>query len=184
VPYNVPSNISTTNVSAGPGTLKLGPSGSTPTVDVGAIGDDGISLELTAEKLDLMQGNPATLEHSLVKTQGVKLTLNSVEWNHKLLQYALGAGTTAESASLHTFTFGGGPTVTTVAIEMTHLMAAGQTITARMWKARGAGPVGIAFGQDFHKFAHTYDAIRSATNWGGASLPVGDQLFQMVRQLT
>lgn len=184
MPYNLSSNIQTNNISIGPATFKLGPSGATPTVDVGAIAEDGANLEFSAEKVDVMQGNPATLEHSFVGKQGVKLTLTGIEWNQKLLQYALGAGTTAESASLHTFTFGGGPSVTTVAIEMIHQMAAGQTITTRIWKARGDGPVGISFGQDIHNFPHTYQAMRAATNWGGATLPNTDQLVQMVRQLT
>lgn len=184
MPYNVSTNIQANNISIGPGTLMLGPSGATPSIDVGAIGEDGITLELTAEKRDIMQGNPATIEHSLVVKQGVKLTLNSIEWNQKNLQFALGAGATAESASLHTFTFGGLPSVTTVALLMTHQMAAGQTYTTRIWKARGDGVVSVQFGQEEHKFAHAYQAMRSSTNWAGAALQNTEQLLQMVRQLT
>jgi hypothetical protein len=184
LPYNVPSNIVTNNISVGPGTIAMGPSGATPTIDVGAIGDDGVAFEITSEKLDVMQGNPATIEHSFNVKQGVKLTFNGIEWNHRLLQYALGAGVTSESASLHTFTFGGTPTVTTVAIQMTHQMAAGQTILTRVWKARGDGAVSIQLGQETHKFPNAYQAMRSSTNWAGANLANTDQLLQMVRQIT
>lgn len=161
----------------------MGPSGSTPTTYIGAIGDDGVTVELESEKVDIMQGNPQTLEHSLNTKQGVKLTLNSIEWNQRLLQYTLGAGTTAESASLHTFTFGGSPTVTTVAIQMTHLMPSGQTQIWRFWKARGDGSVSIAFSNEPHQIPHAYQAMRSPVNWANAQLPVTDQLIQVVRTM-
>lgn len=182
--YNVDPNITTGNISIGPGTIQIGPSGTTPSSFIGAIGDDGVSIELSSEKVDIMQGNPQAIEHSLNQKQGVKLSLNSIEWNHRLLQYSLGAGTTSESASLHTFTFGGTPTVTTVAIQMTHLMPSGQTQTWRIWKARGDGAVSVAFGNDPHQIPHAYQAMRSSTNWGGGVLATTDQLLQVVRNLT
>lgn len=184
MPVNISDNIQSTNISIGPGVIAIGPSGTTPTVQTGAIGDDGITVELTSEKVDIMQGNPQTIEHSLNQKQGVKLTLNSIEWNNKLLQYSLGAGQTSESAGLHTFTFGGTPTVTTVAIQMTHVMPSGQTQTWRIWKARGDGSVSIAFGNDPHQIPHAYQAMRSSTNWAGGALANTDQLLQVVRNIT
>lgn len=180
---NIASNIETSNISIGPGVVAIGPSGATPTVQIGAIGDDGITIELESEKVDIMQGNPQMINHSLNTKQGVKLTLNSIEWANKTLQFALGAGVTVESASLQTFTFGGTPTVTTVAIEMRHQMASGQTQTWRIWKARGDGAVSISFGQDVHQIPHAYQAMRSATNWAGTTLPNTDQLLQVVREM-
>lgn len=184
MPYNIDPNINTNNISIGPGTVAIGPSGSTPTVFIGAIGDDGVTIELESEKVDIMQGNPQTIEHSLNQKQGVKLTLNSIEWNHKLVQYALGAGLTMESASLHTFAFGGDPRVTTVAIQMTHTMPSGQTQMWRLWKARGDGAVSVSFSGEPHQIPQAYQAMRSGTNWGGAILPKEEQLLQIVRQLT
>jgi hypothetical protein len=182
--YNLDAQLTTNNISIGPATLKMGPSGATPTVGVGAIGEDGVTLELTSEKRDIMQGNPQVIIHSLNTKQSVKITFNGIEWNNKLLQYALGAGVTVESASLHTFTFGGTPSVTTVAIEMQHQMASGQTLTTRVWKARGDGAVAIQFGNEEHKFPHAYQAIWSPTNWAGSVLANTDNLIQTVRNIT
>lgn len=183
MPYNLPT-VTTSNISLGPGTIAIGPSGSTPVSDVGTIGDDGVTLEITSEKADVRAGNPPLIVHSMNKAQDVKISWQGVEWNNRLLQYSLGAGVTLESASLHTFTFGGTPIVTTVAIQVVHQMAAGQTYTTRIWKARGDGSVQIKLGNDPHQFPSSYMAMQSSTNWAGASLLATDQLIQTVRNIT
>lgn len=170
--------------SIGPGFVSIGPSGATPTTTLGAIAEDGITLEIESTKVDVRQGNPDTIEHSFNQTQNVKLTVNALQvLDNRFMQYGLGAGVTAESASLHTFTFGGSPSVTTVALQVDHQTPTGQTMTYRIWKARADGPIQNVMNKEVHRHAHSYMAMRSATNWGGVALASTAQLMQAVRQL-
>lgn len=181
MPYNVDPNIVTTDFSIGPGVIFIGPSGATPTTTLGAIGEDGVTLEIESAKVDVRQGNPDTIEHSFNQTQNVKLTVNALEvLDFRTMQYGLGAGVTAESATLHTFTFGGSPSVTTVALQVDHSTPAGGTLSYRIWKARADGPIQTAMGKDVHRHAHAYMAMRSSTNWGGTFLASNAQLLQVV----
>jgi len=184
VSYNLPT-VTTDDISFGPARLFLGPSGATPTVDVGAISDDGITLEITSEKRDITQGNPQIIEHSFTQKQGLKVSVTGIEWDFTNLQYALGAGNTASSVSLATWNFGGDPVVETVAIHVRHEMAtSGDTLNVYVWKARGEGSVSIQLAQDEHSFPYAWMAMRASTNWGGTTLAKDEQLFQITRQLT
>ena len=50
MPLNLPT-IDRDSISFGPGRLFLGAAGTTPTTDVGAITEDGITVEFASEKL-------------------------------------------------------------------------------------------------------------------------------------
>ncbi len=185
MPYNIDPNGNTDNISFGPAIVYIGPSGATPTSTVGYVGDEAITLELMSTKRDIEQGNPKTIEFSFSLAQRVKVSWQGIEWNQNLLQYGLGAGNTYASASVQTWSFGGDPIVETVAIKVQHYMAkAGDTLTANIWKARSDGDVSIGFSAEEFKYGNAYEAMRSATNWGGASLSYDEQLCQVVRQLS
>lgn len=184
MPFNLPSTT-VNDISFGPAVVYVGASGLTPTVDVGAITEDGVTFEVTSEKRDIMQGNPRTIEHSFAQVQGVKVSVTCIEWDFTRMQLAIGAGNTLASASLETWSFGGDPIVETVAVRVQHYMAqAAQTLDFRIWKARGDGPLSMPMGQDEHQFPHAWVAMRSSTNWAGVALSRDEQLLQIVRQLT
>ncbi len=186
MPFNIDTNGLPNNVSFGPVVVYLGPSGATPTQSVGYISaDDSFTLAITGTKRDIMQGNPKTIEFSFMPEQHVKVSWQGIEWNQNLLQYAVGAGNTQnDGVSLQTWTFGGDPIVQEVAIQAKHYMAkAADTLTLNVWKARGDGDVSIGFTAEEHKFPSGYEAMRSATNWGGTALGATAQLFQMTRTL-
>lgn len=185
MPYNIDPNGNTDNISFGPAVVSIGPSGATPTSTVGYVGDEAVTIGITSTKRDIEQGNPKTIEFSFATAQRVKVSWQGIEWNQNLLQYALGAGNTYASPSLQTWSFGGDPIVETVAISISHYMAkAGDTLTCNVWKARADGDVSIGFSAEEFKYANAYEAMRSATNWGGADLAYDEQLCRIVRQLT
>lgn len=185
MPFNITPDGDSDNISFGPAIVYLGPSGATPTSTIGYVGEDAITLEINGTKRDIMQGNPKTIEFSFTTEQHVKLNWSSIEWDQTQLQYSVGAGNTSASASLQTWSFGGDPIVETVAIRVQHYMAkAGDTLNINVWKARGDGAVSVGFSAEEHKFPASYEAMRSPTNWGGASLAYDEQLIQIVRQLS
>ncbi len=186
MPLNLPNPITTNNISFGPGRLFLGASGATPTVDVGAIGEDGITFEVTASRRDIRQGNPGLIEYRFTQVQDTMVKLTSIEWDVTKLLYALGAGTTTSSASEDTLTWGGDPLIDTVAIHIQHQLgvAAGTTLNVYGWKGASDGGLPIAFGADEHKFEHSYSLMRSATNWAGTALATDAQLWRVSRLKT
>ena len=67
MPLNIPSGT-TNDISFGPGVIYMDPwtaptvGGVTPTTDVGFISEDGVTVEITNETKDIMQGNPKLIE--------------------------------------------------------------------------------------------------------------------------
>ena len=82
-PYNFPSG--TTNaISFGPARVAIKAGLNTPdftTDDVGYIGEDGVSIEMTSEKRDITQGNPRLIEYSFTQAQSVTIGFTSIEWS-------------------------------------------------------------------------------------------------------
>lgn len=178
---NVP-DFTTGNFSFGPGILYLGASGATPTVDVGAIAEEGIKVNAENTTKDIFQGNPKEIVYTFNQQQGVVLECTGIEWNVTNLLYAIGAGTTTSDGASDTYTFGGGAITTTVALHVRHYMAApGHTLDAYIWKAVSNGAPPIAFTHDEHQFPMTWKAQRSTTDWAGDSLPTDAELMRIVR---
>lgn len=181
---NIPS-YSTSNFSFGPGRLFLGASGTTPSVDVGGITEDGIKLTITSKKRDIFQGNPKLIVYTFSQEQGAMLELSGIEWNQNLFEYGLGAGITASSSSSETLEFGGDPIVESVALHVQHQMAVpGHTLNAYIWQAVSDGDLELAMGHDEHKFPYKYKAQRVTTDWSGATLNTNAQLLKLYRQKT
>jgi len=181
--FNVPT-VTEANLSAGPGRVYLGASGDTPTVDVGAIAEDGgVSAVYKSVKGELRQGNPSVRVFKFNKMQDMGIKLTGVEWNFTTLSYALGAGLTATAASSETMDFGGDPTVDTVAIHAQHQMLNGQTMNLYAWKASSAvDEIEIKLGQDLHTFPYEFDPHRVTTFWSGTATAGNDQLCRLYRQ--
>ena len=177
---NIP-NVTKSDISFGPAVMYLGAVGATPTVDVGAISEDGVSIEIATEQRDIMQGNPRIIEMSFNQQQSVMVRVTSIQWNYENLQYVLG-GSIATSATWEKFSFGGDPCPSEVAIKVVHQMCSGDTINVYVWRAMGEGNLTIPFGQDEHSFELAFKAMHATNDWAGATLAADAQLLQIYRQ--
>lgn len=183
MPLNLPT-ITRDDISFGPARLFMGAAGATPTVDVGAISEDGVTVEFASEQRDIMQGNPKLIEMTFIQQQSVMVKLTSIEWNFNNLARALGAGNTSASGTFEKFAFGGEPCVTELALHVQHQMCrTGDTMNIYVWRAVGEGNVTLPFTHDEHSFELSFKALRSATDWAGNSLASDEQLIQILRQI-
>jgi hypothetical protein len=183
MPLNTPT-VTNNNISFGPGVVYIGASGDTPTVELGAISEDGISVEISSEKRTITQGNPMLPQLIYCQAQSAVLTVSGIEWNFDNFSYGLGAGTTTVDASNETFVFGGEPAVTEVALHVQHQMGiAAQTINLYVWRAASESGFTIPFTHDEHTFEYKYSALQSTTNWASVALASGAQLMHIQRQL-
>ena len=183
MPYNIPT-VNTSDISFGPAVLFLGAAGVTPTVDVGAIAEDGVSLEISNEVKSIMQGNPRVQVYAFSQQSNVSLKFTGIEWDFTNLAFALGGGVTTASSAAETFSFGGEPAITEVAIHVRHYMAvSGNTMNVYVWRAQSNTGVSPQFGQDEHSFEYGYTAIRSTLDWNSVALPETQQLVRFERVL-
>jgi hypothetical protein len=181
MPRNLPT-IVTNDFSFGPGLFYLGVAGTTPTADIGAITEDGITVEISIEKRHIRQGNPKLIEYTFSQAQDAMLKVNGIQWDQDLLLPALGAGTTTSSAAADYFQIGGDPLVTQMAVMIEHQMAiTGNTLYVYGWKAVASEGISIQFGHDEHQFPYSYTCQRSATDWAGTTLAYNKQLLAIKR---
>lgn len=183
MPLNIPAG-STNNISFGPGRVFLGAAGATPTTDVGYISEDGITIEVSNERRDIVQGNPKLVEYTFSQTQGVMVNLTSIEWDLLLLADVFSAGITTSTVNETSISFGGDPLVRTVAMHIQHQMAVtGNTMNAYVWKAVSDTSLSIPLGADEHSFELSFKAQRSSTDWNGVALGYNEQLIRFERDL-
>jgi hypothetical protein len=184
MPYNVPT-VTTSDISFGPAVLYMGAAGATPTVDVGAISEDGVSVEITSEKKYISQGNPRVNYYSFTQAQSAMVKITGIEWDFDNFLYALGAGTTTVSGAEKTFVFGGDPIVQQVALKVQHYMASsGNTMDVQVWTAASDSGLTLALGQDEHAFEYSFTAIATDTAWDGTTaLGATEKLIKIIRTL-
>jgi len=183
MPLNLPT-IDRSSISFGPARLFMGVAGTTPATDVGAITEDGISVEFASEMKDISQGNPKLTELSFIQSQSVMVKVTSIEWDFDALNYALGAGNTSASGTFEAFSFGGEPCPTEVALHVQHSMCrSGNTLNVYVWRAVGEGNVSLPFTHDEHQFEYSWKALRAATDWASVTLASDEQLVQILREL-
>jgi hypothetical protein len=183
VPFNLPT-IDRDSISFGPARLFMGLAGATPATDVGAITEDGISVEFASEMGEIRQGNPKLLELSFIQSQDVMVKVTSIEWDFDALQYALGAGNTSASGTFEAFAFGGEACPVEVALHVQHQMCrSGNTINVYVWRAIGEGSVTLPFTHDEHSFEYSWKAMRADTDWASVALASDEQLVQIVREI-
>ena len=183
MPLNLPT-IDRDDISFGPARLFLGVVGATPTTDVGAITEDGVTVEFASEMRDIMQGNPKLIELEFIQAQSVMVRVTSIEWNFDSLVFALGAGNTSSSGTFEAFAFGGEPCVTEVALHVQHQMCqSGNTLNVYVLRAVGEGNVPLPFTHDEHQFEYSFKALRATTDWDSNALASDEQLIQILREL-
>ena len=178
---NIPS-YDADNISLGPGILYVGLVGSTPTIDVGAISEDGMDFNVSREFIEVYQGQPKTLIKTFPSQEVVEVTCNAIEWNLINLPLALGSGATTSSATEDTFAFGADPGNDEVAVHIQHALPSGNTVSIYIWRAQPSGEWSMSMSQDtIHTFPYSFKALQATTSWDGSSLPVGQQLFKIIR---
>ena len=181
MPLNIPSG-STNNISFGPAKVYLGAAGSTPSTDVGFITEDGVTIEVSSERRDIMQGNPKLIEYTFSQTQGVMINFTSIEWNFDNFAAILGAGQTTSGGGSDTFSFGGDPITTSYALHIEHAMAVtGNTMNVYAWKVVAEAGLSAPLGSDEHQFPAAFKCQRVTTSWDGATLDYRSQLIKFVR---
>lgn len=179
---NVPI-FDTDNISIGPGVLFVGPSGTTPTLDVGAIAEDGMEFTVTREFLEVFQGSPKTLIKRFVTEETVELSVQSLEWNLLNLVTALGTGVTTSDGAQDTYSFGGDPDTNDVAVKVQHTLPSGNTISILIWLAQPLGEWTLSLAQDeLQTFPFSFKALESTLSWDGVALPVNQKLFRIIRE--
>lgn len=178
--------VTTSKMSFGPAVVYLGAAGTTPLSDVGSIGDDGVELELTSDIFDVLQGNPSNVVQRFISAQNAMMRFTSIEWNVNQIAWTLGTGSTTISASSEKVQFGGDPCPTNVALYLQHRKACvAHTVFVRFWTASPeTGGFSVKFTRDaVQSHQHSFKAIRSTTNWAGASLATNAQLMEIEVQL-
>lgn len=181
MPLNLPAG-QTQRLSFGPARVFLGASGSTPTTEIGYIAtDNGVTIEVSNELKDVLQGNPKMIEYTFSMAQGIMVKVTSIEWDWTRLARAIGSGVTTSGGGQDTFDFGGDPLVNTVALHVQHQMpVSGNTMDIYVWKAVTEAPPNLPFTHDEHAFELSFKAQRAATSWDGASLPYNQQLIRAI----
>lgn len=177
---NVPG-YTISKITFGPGILYLGPLGSTPSVDIGAVKGDA-SFEVARTALEVKQGSPQTLIKQYFTEEKVTLTVTGIEWNLDGIAYALGAGVTTFVGPVQTLAFGGDQNVTERALRYVHRMADGSTIDIQLPRAQGNGELSIGMKEtDLHEFPFTFKALEAATDFTGAATATNQKLFKIIR---
>jgi len=179
--FNLPT-YDTQNFSFGPGVLYIGPVGTTPTLDVGAV-RAGAELAVARERLEVRQGSTRNLVQQYVTQETVTLTVTGIEWNLENLTYALGAGVTTAGLDYRELAFGGDLMIREAAVRFKHEMPNGDVLWIDIWRAQGAGEITITFGEDLHEFPFSFSALDTDSNWAGQALPENGKLFRIRREL-
>lgn len=191
-PYNFPSGT-ISDISFGPARVYMASYITTSGdpllswgTDVGFIGEDGVNVEISAERRDITQGNPRLIEYSFTQSQSVMINFTSIAWDVDNFARALGGSSdvTTATATAESFGFGGDPINQSVGIRIAHEMAvSSDTINVFVWKAMSESGFTIPFGQDEHQFEFSFKVLRSEFDWRGTPLDRKKQLILVEREL-
>ncbi len=178
---NVPTHDAD-NISLGPGILFIGLLGTTPTIDVGAIAEDGMTFTVTREFLEVFQGSPKSRIKQFVITETAELEVQSLEWNLLNLPFALGAGVTTSDANTDTYSMGGDANTSEVAVRVEHTLPSGNTISIFIWRAQTQGEWELNLAQDeLQQFPFAFRALEATQSWDLVDLPAKQKIFRIVR---
>jgi hypothetical protein len=184
--FNVP-NYDTSKISFGPGVVYMNnwtggtppgtPSGDAGN-DVGAISEDGITVELTSDKRYIAQGNPRLNIFGVSQVQAVSVSFTGIEWNVTTFKRAIGSGTAATGGP-NTFSWGGDPSCIELGISIKHKQINGYDLFVHVWKAVSETGFSLPFGQDEHSFEYRFNALHSSVDFG--STAITDNLIYISR---
>jgi|SRR3990172_2375438 len=169
-----------TNLSVGNGILYLGPTGTTPTIDVG-LTQSGAVLTIEREREDVVAGAPQHIIDALAVNETVTLAIIGLEWNLSNLARAIGVGITSHTGSLENFALGGNAEFDELALLFRHITKAGHTIFVKLWEATGSGIAEIKFNERLHEFVYGFEAQEATIDWAGNSLDENRRLFEIER---
>lgn len=163
--------------SFGPAIAYVGAAGATPTEDLGFITDDGFTVEVMSEKTVLTQGNPKVPAYVFTNAQSAKVSFTTGEWDFDDFVRILGAGITSAPAGSETISIGGDPLNTKLSLRLVHYMAeSGHTLNFDFWTVVSDGGLSFGINQDLHTFKHSYNCLRTTTDWASVTLASGAQL--------
>lgn len=179
--YNNPSG-DTGKITVGPGILLVGPTGSTPSTDMGYV-KGGMTITFDRAKTDIRQGSPQTIVHSLAHQEDVMIEFHGIEWNLDNLLLMLGDGATSVSSPNDILKSGGRPTVNPKAFIFQHKMADGSTLFVDLYKCIPDGAITANVNVDSeHEIDFKVKAMYAGTtDWAGATLTDGQALFRIRR---
>lgn len=178
---NLPSG-DTDRITIGPGVVFIGPSGSTPSYDVGYTMDK-MTIMINREAVDIKAGAPQLLVKRLASAENISIEFKGQEQNMELLAQAIGDGFTSMAGNPNeTLELGGKQSFVECAIRYQHIMSDGSTLTFDMFKVVGSGQVEFSMNPDSqHEYPMKFDVMYSATDWAGATLVDGKNLVKVTR---
>lgn len=177
--FNNPSG-NASQITLGPGVLLIGPTGATPTTDMGYV-KGGMTLTIERTQTEIRQGSPQTIIAALVNKEDVMIEFKGIQWNTDNIHFMLGDGATSFSNPTDTLKFGGRPNTNAKALTFQHRMADGSTMFVDLWKCIPDGSMAIAINEDdTHEFPYKFKAIYAGTtDWAGAALTDGSNLARI-----
>lgn len=178
--YNVPT-YDTQRFSFGPGVLYIGPAGSTPLIDIGAVkGDAEMGIKRTT--LDIMQGSPQTLVQQYAIQEDVSLKVTGIEWNLDNIARVLAAGVTTLSGANDILEFGGDMDMAKYALRYVHRTPTGGTIDIHLFSVIGQADLTIAFKEkEAHEFPMEFKALEGTVDFTNAALAAKKKKFKIIR---
>ena len=178
--FNIPAHDSQ-NFSFGPGVLFIGPTGATPSIDLGAV-RPGSELAVTREIIEVRQGSQQNLIKQYVTQETVQLSVTGIEWDLTRIKDALGSGVLSTVGDVEELGFGGDINITEVALSFRHVLPIGHTVFVDLWRAQGAPEFTLSFAEEIHEFPFTFRALDSTLSWESEDLePTLKRLFRIRR---
>lgn len=170
-----------TRLSIGAMRVYIGDVGSTPTTDIGYLGDGGVSFEISQEVFDVFQGTPRARVKSFVIQKDIAVSFSSIEWNLKnLAGLVAGSYVTATTAVSETLWLTIDPCTIERSMRLEHDLAcktdagAAGKVYIDIFRAQPTGSVAIQFSADTtHEFPNEWQALVANTDWAGGVIPGG-----------
>lgn len=174
--YNMPT-YTTGNFSLGPCVVKVGPTGATPSTDLGAV--ESVSFEITTSVERITQGSPRQPVHVLPSEDQATLTFSGIEWNIANFQYGVGTGDTSTS---NEFAWGGGSSLQEYAVLAEHaVMGSGDTVSIYLWRCVPSGSFPVNMDDSVTTFEMTFDVLRATADWASNAIGGRDDKNSMLK---
>lgn len=178
--FNIP-NYNTKRFTFGPGVMYLGPVGSTPLIDIGAVTGDA-TLEFNRTILEVLQGAPMQTVQKYAVQEQVMLKFTGIEWNLTNLSYYLGAGVTTQSGPVETMDFGGDGAISSRALRFVHIQPDGSTVDIHFFNAQGAGKISVAMKQKgVHELPFEFEAVVGTVDFQNSAVTSPKNKLRIIR---